>query len=84
MHGLKTLAIALAATGLIGIAPTESYSQDELAALDPSAQAADMCGQGRSASMRSMPRAATKPRSAPPTTRGSSASVTIRTTSTSS
>ncbi|MES2904685.1 MAG: bacterial transcriptional activator domain-containing protein [Pseudomonadota bacterium] len=54
MDGLKTLSIALAATSLMGIAPTESYSQEQLALLDPSTRAADMCGQGRGSSMRSM------------------------------
>ena len=55
MHGLKTIAVVLAATSLMGISPHETYSQAQLALLDPSARMADMCGgRDRGASMRSM------------------------------
>ena len=55
MHGLKALTVALAATTLMGISPVETYSQAQLALLDPSARAGDMCGGRTSAnSMRSM------------------------------
>lgn len=53
MHGLKALTITLAATTLMGISPVETYSQAQLALLDPSARAADMCsGRGGGNAMR--------------------------------
>ncbi len=44
MHGLKAIAIALAATVLTGVAPHVSFTDAQLILLDPSARAADMCG----------------------------------------
>jgi tetratricopeptide (TPR) repeat protein len=55
MHGLKALSMALAATTLMGLSPVETYSQAQLALLDPSARAADMCGgRGGANAMRAM------------------------------
>ena len=54
MHGMKAIAVALAATTMMGVSPHETYSQAQLALLDPSARAADMCGQGRGSTMRAM------------------------------
>lgn len=54
MHGLKAIVVAFAGTTLMGISPTETYSQAQLALLDPSARAADMCsGRGGGNAMRS-------------------------------
>ena len=55
MQGIRAIAIALAATTLMGVSPVETYSQAELALLDPSARMSDLCG-GRTSgsSMRAM------------------------------
>lgn len=55
MHGLKTLAVAVAATSLMGIAPHQTYSPAQLALLDPSARMAGLCsGRAGGSSMRAM------------------------------
>lgn len=55
MHGMKAISVALAATTLMGVSPVETYSQAQLALLDPSARAADMCGgRGGANAMRAM------------------------------
>jgi tetratricopeptide (TPR) repeat protein len=51
---MKAISVALAATTMMGVSPHETYSQAQLALLDPSARAADMCGQGRGSAMRAM------------------------------
>ena len=43
MQGIRALAVALSATTFMGVSPVESYSQAQLAMLDPSARAAEMC-----------------------------------------
>ncbi len=53
MHGFKAIAIALAATTMMGVSPVETYSQAQLALLDPSARAGEMCsGRGGANAMR--------------------------------
>ncbi|MEO8141525.1 MAG: hypothetical protein ABI617_02590, partial [Sphingomicrobium sp.] len=53
MHGLKAIAVALAATTMMGVSRHETYSQAQLALLDPSTRAADTCsGRGGTNAMR--------------------------------
>lgn len=55
MQGLKAIAVAFAATTLMGVSPVETFSQAELALLDPSVRMAGLCsGRDRGASMRAM------------------------------
>lgn len=43
VHEIKLAGLALAATTLVGIAPAETYSAQQLALLDPSARLASLC-----------------------------------------
>jgi len=55
MQGIKALTVALAATTLMGISPVKTYSQAQLALLDPSARMAGLCsGRTSGSSMRAM------------------------------
>ena len=55
MNGLQRIAIALAATTVMGVAPVENYSAEQLALLDPSVRMASLCsGRDRGSSMRNM------------------------------
>src|SRR5688572_7764352 len=55
MNGIRAIAVALAGSTLMGVAPAELYSAEQLALLDPSTQMASLCGgRDRGSSMRSM------------------------------
>ena len=55
MNGMRAVAVALAASTLMGISPVEEYSAAQLALLDPSTRMASLCGGRTSGStMRAM------------------------------
>ena len=55
MNGIRAVTIALAAGTLMGVAPVEEFSPEQLSLLDPSARMAPLCGGSKQgSSMRAM------------------------------